>query len=140
MKEERPRSDALVFLGATGDLAYKKIFPALQAMARRGHLDFPVIGVAKAQYTRVSERGEYLQHKQAQGMTLSDDEIEDFEKDRQNLLNNPVARGFLDAQQEMHRLQESVGAYVQKTFELGRVPTADDFDQGSCGHGCGCHH
>jgi len=41
------RSDALVFFGATGDLAYKKIFPALQAMARRGHLDVPVIGVAK---------------------------------------------------------------------------------------------
>jgi glucose-6-phosphate 1-dehydrogenase len=41
-------SDALVFFGATGDLAYKKIFPALQAMARRGHLNMPVIGVAKA--------------------------------------------------------------------------------------------
>ena len=41
-------SDALVFFGATGDLAYKKIFPALQAMAKRGHLNEPVIGVAKA--------------------------------------------------------------------------------------------
>jgi len=40
-------SDALVFFGATGDLAYKKIFPALQAMLKRGHLDVPVIGVAK---------------------------------------------------------------------------------------------
>ena len=42
------RSDALVFFGATGDLAYKKIFPALQAMARRDKLDFPIVGVAKA--------------------------------------------------------------------------------------------
>src|ERR1700722_14905765 len=41
-------SDALVFFGATGDLAYKKIFPALQALLKRGHLDVPVIGVAKA--------------------------------------------------------------------------------------------
>src|SRR3977135_3469186 len=41
-------SDALVFFGTTGDLAYKKIFPALQAMLKRGHLDVPVIGVAKA--------------------------------------------------------------------------------------------
>ncbi|MGD0043768.1 MAG: glucose-6-phosphate dehydrogenase, partial [Isosphaeraceae bacterium] len=41
-------SDALVFLGATGDLAYKKIFPALQAMLKRGHLNVPVIGVAKS--------------------------------------------------------------------------------------------
>jgi len=47
-RTERPRSDALVFFGATGDLAYKKIFPALQAMARRGHLTFPVVGVAKS--------------------------------------------------------------------------------------------
>jgi len=44
-------SDALVFFGATGDLAYKKIFPALQAMARRGTLNVPVIGVAKAGWT-----------------------------------------------------------------------------------------
>src|SRR5438034_3310897 len=47
-RDDKPRSDALVFFGATGDLAYKKIFPALQAMARRGKLDFPVIGVAKS--------------------------------------------------------------------------------------------
>ena len=43
-----PDSDALVFFGATGDLAYKKIFPSLQAMVKRGHLNVPVIGVAKA--------------------------------------------------------------------------------------------
>ncbi len=43
-----PTSDALVFLGATGDLAYKKIFPALQKLAKQGKLDVPVIGVAKA--------------------------------------------------------------------------------------------
>jgi glucose-6-phosphate 1-dehydrogenase len=43
-----PASDALVFFGATGDLAYKKIFPALQSMVRRGHLRVPVVGVAKA--------------------------------------------------------------------------------------------
>jgi glucose-6-phosphate 1-dehydrogenase len=44
-------SDALVFFGATGDLAWKKIFPSLQAMARRGNLDVPVIGVANAGWT-----------------------------------------------------------------------------------------
>jgi glucose-6-phosphate 1-dehydrogenase len=45
---KQPHSDALVFFGATGDLAYKKIFPALQAMVKRGTLTVPVIGVAKA--------------------------------------------------------------------------------------------
>lgn len=44
-------ADALVFFGATGDLAYKKIFPALQALAKRGNLSVPVIGVAKAGWT-----------------------------------------------------------------------------------------
>jgi len=52
MPEEKSRSDALVFFGATGDLAYKKIFPALQAMVRRGRLDFPVVGVAKSGWNR----------------------------------------------------------------------------------------
>jgi glucose-6-phosphate 1-dehydrogenase len=46
----KPRSDALVFFGASGDLAYKKIFPALQALVRHGKLDFPVIGVAKSSW------------------------------------------------------------------------------------------
>src|SRR6202045_4062626 len=44
-------SDALVFFGATGDLAYKQIFPSLQQMIRRGSLNVPVIGVAKAGWT-----------------------------------------------------------------------------------------
>jgi glucose-6-phosphate 1-dehydrogenase len=42
------RSDALVFFGATGDLAFKQIFPALQSMVRHGHLDTPIIGVANS--------------------------------------------------------------------------------------------
>ena len=44
-------SDTLVFFGATGDLAYKKIFPALQAMVRRGTLNVPVIGIAREGWT-----------------------------------------------------------------------------------------
>jgi len=46
-----PASDALVFFGATGDLAYKKVFPALQRMVQHGSLGVPVIGVAKAGWT-----------------------------------------------------------------------------------------
>ena len=48
---DKAHSDALVFFGATGDLAYKKIFPSLQAMIKRGTLDVPVIGVAKQGWT-----------------------------------------------------------------------------------------
>jgi glucose-6-phosphate 1-dehydrogenase len=46
-----PHADALVFFGATGDLAYKQIFPALQALVKRGALDVPVVGVAKSGWT-----------------------------------------------------------------------------------------
>jgi glucose-6-phosphate 1-dehydrogenase len=53
MSDSKPdtRSDALVFFGASGDLAEKKIFPALYNMTRRGHLDMPVIGVARSKWT-----------------------------------------------------------------------------------------
>src|SRR5688572_22488796 len=44
-------SDALVLFGATGDLAFQQIFPALHAMARRGDLDIPVLGVARHQWS-----------------------------------------------------------------------------------------
>src|SRR5215467_1055010 len=47
MNQNSTHADALVFFGATGDLAYKKIFPALQAMVKRGTLNVPVIGVAR---------------------------------------------------------------------------------------------
>ena len=48
MKRAAEQADALVFFGATGDLAYKKVIPALQAMLKRGRLDVPVIGVARS--------------------------------------------------------------------------------------------
>ncbi len=56
------RSDALVFFGVTGDLAYKKIFPALQSLVRRGRLTVPVIGVAKVapDHPWVVEHPEYF--------------------------------------------------------------------------------
>jgi hypothetical protein len=71
---------------------------------------------------------------------LSGEEIGAFEKDREAVLNNPVARGFLDAQQALHEIQEKVTQQITKTLELGRLPKEEDFESGSCGHGCGCHH
>jgi cell fate (sporulation/competence/biofilm development) regulator YlbF (YheA/YmcA/DUF963 family) len=94
---------------------------------------------AKSQYQKVMEQGEMLQHKQQMCSPLSNDEIASFEQDRDALVNNPVARGFLDAQQQMNKVQESVGQLVAKTFELGRLPMDEDMDGGSCGSGCGCH-
>jgi glucose-6-phosphate 1-dehydrogenase len=55
--EPAERSDAVILFGATGDLAYKKIFPALQAMVKRGGFDVPVIGVAKSGFRLEDLRG-----------------------------------------------------------------------------------
>lgn len=100
---------------------------------------FMINDAAKQQYQDLSEKGEYLHHKQEQGLELSDDEVKEYESRRNRLMQNPVARGFLDAQQSMRELQETVNKYVGKTFELGRVPNTDEMS-GSCGEGCGCHH
>src|SRR4029453_2187539 len=60
-------ADALVFFGATGDLAYQQVFPALQALTRRGPLDIPVIGVAKPEWTTDKLRARTRDSVTAQG-------------------------------------------------------------------------
>ena len=92
----------------------------------------------KTQYQELSERSALLQHKQQTGMPLDMTEIADFEQRREAFLTNPVAQGFLAAQQAMQQVQESVGQYLAKTYELGRMPKDEDLN--SCGHGCGCSH
>ena len=100
---------------------------------------FMVNDAARAQYQELTEQGEYLHHKQHQGVELTKDEVEGFEKKRAAFLNNPVARGFMDAQDETFKMRDLVAKYVTKTFELGRVPAETDFEEGGCGEGCGCH-
>jgi cell fate (sporulation/competence/biofilm development) regulator YlbF (YheA/YmcA/DUF963 family) len=94
---------------------------------------------AQSQYQEVVEKGNLLQQKQQSGAPMTGEEISAFEQQRDQLLNNPVAKGFLEAQEAMNKVQSSVNDYLTKTFELGRLPSAEDFDQGSCGSGCGCH-
>ncbi|HVR35881.1 MAG TPA: YlbF family regulator [Methylomirabilota bacterium] len=95
---------------------------------------------AQAQYESLSEKGQFLQHKQQNGLPLTSEEITAFEQQRETLMNNPVAKGFLDAQEQMQTIHSSVNQYVTKTLELGRVPGEEDFKGGGCGSGCGCHH
>src|SRR5207249_2033381 len=95
---------------------------------------------ARTAYDVVMSKGQALQQKQQMSLPLSGDEITAFESHREALFNNPVARGFLDAQEELHQLQESIHTYANTTLELGRMPSDDDLNGGSCGHGRGCHH
>ncbi len=110
-----------------------------QFEASRLHVDrFMIDDAARSQYAKVSEAGEHLHHKQSQGVQLSEGEVAAFEKEREVLLQNPVARAFLDAQESLHELEEGVNQFIRKTLELGRIPAPEDLE-GSCGHGCGCH-
>src|SRR5436309_6977468 len=95
---------------------------------------------SRTQYDNLVAKGQALQQKEQSSMPLSREEINDFEKQREAVFNNPVARNFLDAQEELHNVQETIHQYVNKTLELGRMPTDEDLGGGSCGHGCGCHH
>ncbi len=96
----------------------------------------------RGQYDVLSIKGQALQQKQQMGMPLSEEEVEDFNRLRDALMSNPVAKNFLDAQQQMSQIHDSVGRYLSKTFELGRVPEPEDLSDGSCCNdsgGCGCH-
>lgn len=92
---------------------------------------------ARMQLEVVSRKGAQLQQRQESGEMLSEGEVSDFERQREALVSNDVAREFLEAREDMIRLQEDIARWIGKTFELGRVPTASDMD-GSCGPGCGC--
>src|SRR3954447_9694664 len=78
---------------------------------------------SRNQYDGLMSKGQALQQKQQNSMPLNGDEVSDFEQHREALLNNPVAKGFLDAQEELHQVQESIQLLVTKTLELGRIPS-----------------
>lgn len=94
----------------------------------------------KYEYQMLNDTGSLLQQKQQNGIEITEEEIGRFEALRDSFTKNPVATEFMDAQQEVSRIQEGILKHVQKTLELGRVPTADDMNDGGCcnNHGCGC--
>jgi cell fate (sporulation/competence/biofilm development) regulator YlbF (YheA/YmcA/DUF963 family) len=117
--------------------------PEFQSLRKR--IDaFMADNATRGQYDSLMMKGQLLQDKQHAGLPLESSEISEFESLRENFLKNPIARGFLDAQEDMQKMQQSVTQYVGKTLELGRVPEESDLDGGGggggCGHGCGCHH
>jgi cell fate (sporulation/competence/biofilm development) regulator YlbF (YheA/YmcA/DUF963 family) len=96
---------------------------------------------AQSQYECLSDLGQQLHDKQEQGLTLTSAEIAAFDRQRASFTSNVIASAFVQAQEEMHQLQQQIVKYVSKTLELGAVPSAEDLAEGgSCGSGCGCHH
>jgi cell fate (sporulation/competence/biofilm development) regulator YlbF (YheA/YmcA/DUF963 family) len=95
---------------------------------------------AQKMYQDLSEKQSQLVRKQEQTGNLTEEEIQDFENQREKLLIHPVAGGFVEAQQGFEELRDTINRYVTKTFELGRVPTAEEVEPkqgGCCGGGCG---
>lgn len=122
------RSDALVVFGATGDLAYKKIFPALQAMVKRGHLSVPVIGVAKAGWDLEQLRAQARDSLEAHGgvdeaafstllslLRYIDGDYEDPETFQ--LLNQALG----SSQRPLHYLAIPPGLFTTVVAQLGRA-------------------
>jgi cell fate (sporulation/competence/biofilm development) regulator YlbF (YheA/YmcA/DUF963 family) len=105
----------------------------------KGKLDaFMSDELLKFEFQQVNELSNLLQMKQSHGLAPKDEEIAQFEKLRGALMENPVAKDFIDAQQELQKLHEEVGRFLNKTFELGRRPEYEDVHDGSCSD-CGCH-
>jgi cell fate (sporulation/competence/biofilm development) regulator YlbF (YheA/YmcA/DUF963 family) len=127
-------------IGKTRELC-QAILEQPEVVALRKKIDdFTADDKTRGQYEALMMKGQMLQQKQQSGVPLDGGEVDEFEKLREAFLANAVARGFLDAQEEMQKLQQTVSQYVSKTFELGRVPEESDLDSGgSCGSGCGCH-
>ena len=95
---------------------------------------------SRSQYDDLVAKGNALQQKQQMSTPLTGEEIAEFEQHRDAVLANPVSRSFLEAQEQIHQIQQAVHHYVSKTLELGRMPTQEDLNS-SCGHGgCGCGH
>lgn len=111
--------------------------PDFQALAQK--LDaFLGDEMLKFRYQQVNELRNLLQMKQNHGLELTPEEITQFDTLRDEFVGNPVAKGFLEAQQQVAQLHEVVGRFLDKTFELGRRPEYDDVHDGSCS-GCGTH-
>jgi len=97
---------------------------------------------ARLQYQSVHERGEELHQKQHAGIQLGAAEIREFEAAREALFDNPLARDFFSAREQLESLQKEINRHVNLTLELGRVPTSDELAEasgsGCCGGGGGC--
>lgn len=116
--------------------------PAYQAM-RQAIDAFLGDAASVQQYRDLCDQQDALGQKQEQGLPLTDAEIAAFETAEASFLANPSAQAFIRSQRQMQDIEKTVGQYVRKTFELGRLPQEDDFGggcgSGGCGSGCGCH-
>lgn len=127
------KSDALVFYGASGDLAYKKIFPALHMMVKRGNLDCPIIGVARGDYDLEKLRARAKESIQKHGQ---------FEEESYQKFCSLLAfvGGDYTDQETFSRIREALGTAKNPTHYLAIPPVLfptiiAQLDQSGCASG-----
>jgi len=116
----KPKSDALVLFGATGDLAYKKIFPSLYSMVKRGNLDVPVIGVA---FSDLDDEGLRLRVRNS-----IQDFVADFDEDVFKRLAGLLryVQGDYLAVDTFQRLRDTLGNAERPLYYLAIPPSLFD--------------
>lgn len=127
------KSDALVFYGATGDLAFKKIFPALHLMVKRGNLNSPIIGVARGEYDLEKLRARAKESIQKYG------KYEEASFDKFCSLLGFVGGDYTD-QETFRRIREALGSASKPTHYLAIPPVLfptiiAQLDQSGCATG-----
>ena len=93
----------------------------------------------KLEFQMVNNRVQLLTEKQAAGMTVTPEEIAELEAYRDATLSKDVAKDFIAAQGELDVIQKLIYPMLSKTFDIGRVPVAEDFFGDNCDSSCGLH-
>lgn len=95
---------------------------------------------AKNVYRAWQEKSHEIQQKSRQGMQPTEGDVAELESLKAAVLSNSVAVDFVEAENEMNDIFGSVTKLLQKTLQLGRLPTEEDMKEGECcgNGGCGC--
>ena len=87
---------------------------------------------AKFEYQMLNEMGSLLQQKQSMGGEVTEEEAGRFEALRDSFTGNEAAMKFMATQERVQKMQDHILRHVQKTFEVGRVPTEEEMSDGMC--------
>ena len=89
---------------------------------------------SKELFSQMQTKGEELQTKQQAGIELTAGEVEEYNKLREKMLDDPAAKAFVEAQESIQSVHQTIGSWVSLVFENGRMPTEEEF-AGHCGPG-----
>jgi cell fate (sporulation/competence/biofilm development) regulator YlbF (YheA/YmcA/DUF963 family) len=113
--------------------------PGYETM-KQSILEFMHHEEARVLYENLCDFQDQLHSKHSEGLPITPEEDAEFREMEKRFLAMPVASAFISAQRQMQKIEKTVAKYVRRTFELGRVPEAEDMASGcGCGGGsCGC--